>query len=398
MSLDIRMPGVVLLCSEQGSIVQVIHDTLDINGQLSLGRPFPLIVERGSFSKALDFVAELQTQGAAFDWELNVPVAGQVTTLHFAGTRLGNHLLVVGARTNDECLELQKETVKTGTEPANPLRSVLKEQAELTRVRASHDSKLYDEISRLVNELVTMQRELVKKNAELQELNRQKNRFLGMAAHDLRAPLQAVLAYSDFLIDEAAHRLDAEHQDFLSIIRASSDFMLHLVNDLLDVAKIELGTLELNLQPTDLTALVEHNTALNRILAARKQIELRFHPGGELTELMLDPPKIEQVLNNLIGNAVKFSQPHTTISVRLSTLDDRAVISVHDEGPGMPADELETLFQPFLKTGVSSTDSERSSGLGLVIAEKIVAEHGGEITVESQVGKGTTFYVTLPIS
>jgi signal transduction histidine kinase len=245
--------------------------------------------------------------------------------------------------------------------------------------------------------LVTLQRELAKKNAELERLNRQKNEFLGMAAHDLRSPLGVIWSYSEFLLNEISDQLNDEHLEFLSIVKQSSEFMLNLVDDLLDVSAIESGKLQLNLEPTDLTALVEHNVTLHRILAEKKQIHLTLYCEGDLPNIQLDPAKIQQVLDNLITNAVKYSFPARSVEIRVDRRGEEALISVRDEGPGIPADELDSLFTWFGTTSVKATDGEKSIGLGLAIVRKIVRGHRGRIWVESEVNQGTTFYVSLPL-
>jgi CheY-like chemotaxis protein/two-component sensor histidine kinase len=248
------------------------------------------------------------------------------------------------------------------------------------------------------NDLVTMQHELEKRNGELQKLNDLKNQFLGMAAHDLRTPLGAICSYSGFLLDEATKSLSPEQIEFLATIKGTSEFLLGMVNDLLDISKIEAGKLELDLKPTDLVSLIEHNVLLQRPLAENKQIGLEFHYDHALPEIMLDQSKIGQVLDNLISNAIKFSHPRSAIEVRAAVVGDRAQVSVKDEGQGIPPEELGRLFKPFKKTSVKSTAGEKSTGLGLAIVRKMVKGHHGEVWVESEIGKGSTFYFSLPLS
>lgn len=256
-------------------------------------------------------------------------------------------------------------------------------------------SLLFDELSRLNNELATSQRDLAKSNVELDQLNKQKNELLGIAAHDLRNPLQVILIYSQFLIDEAAVSLGPEHLEFVRTIRRSSEFMLRLVEDLLDTARIEAGTLELDLVPVDLGGLVERNVALNRVLAEPKGTHINLYRDG-VGEMVLDTAKIEQVLNNLIGNAVKYSPPGSTVEVRLAAADGGASIAVRDQGQGIAAEEMDRLFQPF-KTGPSrGTAGEKSAGLGLAIVKRIVEGHRGAIRVEPANGGGSEFQVFLP--
>jgi two-component system, OmpR family, sensor kinase len=227
-------------------------------------------------------------------------------------------------------------------------------------------------------------------------LNEEKNHFLGIVAHDLRNPLGAISLYSQLLIEEASAVLTDEQLELLNDINNSVDFMQGLVHDLLDVARIESGKLELHWQPTDLVALVQHNLVLNRVFAGRKHIHLSCAYDDHIPLLMLDRAKIEQVLNNLLTNAIKFSYPYTTVAVQIARIDGSVVISVKDQGQGIPADELNQLFKPFQKTSIASTGGESSTGLGLMIVHKIVTGHGGTIRVESEMGQGTTFYITFP--
>jgi signal transduction histidine kinase len=390
--------GVALLCDVAGAIRQVIRDDLGIADQFVEGRPLPLAVDRASLAKALSFMVALRDEGTAFDWELNVPSADQVTTLHFAGGVDEHNLLIVAAKSSDGLLGLCDELLAMDSEQITPLRAAIK--ACTARARAQHqgETELFDELSRLNNDLANLQRELAKKNIELERLDALKNEFLGMAAHDLRNPLSIIQAYSEFLLDEASEVLSAQHVDFLSIIRSSSKFMRQLVDDLLDAAAIESGKLELDTQPTNLVKLVQRNVGLNRVLAEKKQIQLSFQCcDGEIPDLILDQARVEQVLNNLISNAVKFSHPGSTVWIHISNQEDQVVIAVRDEGQGIPADELDKLFRWFGRTSVKGTSGEKSTGLGLVIIERIVQEHHGKIWVESQVGSGTTFYVSLPL-
>lgn len=265
--------------------------------------------------------------------------------------------------------------------------------------RLSLGLKLRSEVlQQRYDELTVLQVELLRKNEALEALNQQKNQWLGTAAHDLRTPLGIISTYSDFLLGEAADHLAQEHVNFITRIKSSSQFMRELVDDLLDISKIEAGKLDLNLQRTYLGELVRNNVALNSLLAERKQIQLVCRCPESVPPLIADPAKMEQVLNNLIGNAVKFSNPGTTVEVGIEQRDNAIILSVKDEGQGIPEEQTKLLFEPFVRTSVMSTDQEKSTGLGLAIVRRIVEGHEGTIWVESQVGKGSTFYVSLPLS
>jgi PAS domain S-box-containing protein len=241
--------------------------------------------------------------------------------------------------------------------------------------------------------------EIRQKNAQLLELNNEKNQLLGMAAHDLRNPLSIVNTASTFLLDDASRRLpEAKRTEFLQRINAGSKFMLRLIDDLLDVAKIEAGRLDLDIKDGDLCRLIEDNLAINRMLADNKSIRLDFTPERSLPPLRFDRDKIDQVLNNLVSNALKFSASGTAVTVQTSRVNGSVVVSVRDQGQGIPATDLDKLFKPFGKTSVRGTAGEKSTGLGLAICRKIVEGHGGRIWAESEVGKGSVFSFSLPVA
>jgi len=260
---------------------------------------------------------------------------------------------------------------------------------EITRIRR--------EMLQLTNETSNLARELAKKNAELNQLNETKSHFIGMAAHDLRNPIGIIRSYSEFLLDNANQKQEAENVDFLSEILTTCDFMLHLLNDLLDITKIEAGKIRLKLQPIDLVDLIAHNLVLNRRLAEKKGIHLVFTHPEPIPSVPADPVRIEQVLNNLVSNAIKFSQGGTTVTITVFRSDTFVTVSIRDQGPGIPEDERSRLFQPFYRASIQPTGGESSTGLGLAIARKLVQEHLGQMHVESEMGQGSTFYFSLPL-
>jgi two-component system, OmpR family, sensor kinase len=258
------------------------------------------------------------------------------------------------------------------------------------------NQELYDELERMNNEMVTMQRELAKKNAELERLNKQKNQFLGMASHDLRAPLSAILAYSELLEEEASSTLSEDHVHFLTTIKSSAAYMLGLVNELLDVSVIEAGKPRLDPKPVDLTLLVRHLLRLHTMVAEHRQVQLRLSVDPNLPQPVIDATKIEQVLHNLVVNALKFAPAGSTIDIGIAAGADQVVLSVRDEGHGIAASQLSRLFHPFETDGARRA-GEKGAGLGLAIARRIIEAHHGTIWVESEVGRGATFYVALPL-
>ena len=228
---------------------------------------------------------------------------------------------------------------------------------------------------------------------ELRNLNEQKNRFLGMAAHDLRSPLGSIRGFSQFLLDGG---LDGQtSKEFLRIINIASNEMLTLLDDLLDISQIESGKFDLHLDKADISGLVEKRAALLQIMAAKKNIAVEFRAESPIVCLM-DKERIGQVVDNLISNAVKYSPEKTTVRVETAREGGMVKVTVRDEGPGINENERHKLFGEFQKLSARPTGGEKSSGLGLAIAKKIVEAHKGEIGVESKNGNGSAFYFKIP--
>ncbi len=385
--------GLAVLCDSAGMIRHVLLNDLHLPEAVP-GRLFLLLVDPGSRTKALDFLMRIKTHQATVDWELNVLLEDGPATLHFSGGVVGEQILIVAAGNGELAARIYDEMMRISNEQVNLLRAAIKQSADDRTAYADLESHLYDEISRLNNELVDLQRELAKRTAELERLNREKNYFLGMAAHDLRNPLHTILSYSAFLLEHEADSLTPTQREFLEVIYNRCEWMARLVDDLLDVARIEAGRLDLDLEATDIHALVTRNVALHRAMAAEKGVEIDLE-AEPLPLAVVDPAKIEQILNNLISNAVKFSPPGGRVEVRLSAAGEEFQISVRDYGPGIAPEDMPKLFQPFQR-GKTGTAGEKSTGLGLAIVKRIVDGHGGRIWAESTPGQGATFYVRIP--
>lgn len=365
--------GIAFIGAPDGTILRVVRDDLQLLTAVSPGTTLLQLMEPASVVTARDFLSTLHHRHAAFDCDLEISVAGRRLLMRFAGSAESGRLYIVAA-------EGPAAVISMAVHPG----------------AIDVDSQLYDDLSRLNNELANLQREMFKKNLELEKLNQQKNRILGMAAHDLRSPLGVILGYSEFLEAEAWGVLSREQRQFIAVIRKTSEFMLEMVTDMLDVTAIESGLLQLNREPTDVAQLVARSVALNGVIASRKKISVALDSVHVPGLVLLDAGKIEQVLNNLIGNAVKFSHGGSHVQVRVTCSDRSVTVAVQDDGQGIPASDLPKLFKPFGRTSVKSTGGEKSTGLGLAIVRKIVEGHGGSVWLETEVGKGSTFSFTLP--
>jgi signal transduction histidine kinase len=244
-------------------------------------------------------------------------------------------------------------------------------------------------------EVVTRTQELTRANQELVELNDLKNKFLGMASHDLRNPLASIRGFSKYLLEKGKQVKEETHEEFLTTIKTVSGNMLELISNLLDVSEIESGQLKLKPEISSMQKLVEEKIHLQQILADKKDITLHAE-FEEVADFSFDANRMGQVVDNLLSNAVKYSPLGKNIYVKLSCKKDKVKLSVRDEGPGISHEERDKLFQHFQKLSARPTGGESSSGLGLAIAQRIVEEHGGSIGVESEPRQGADFHFELP--
>ncbi len=233
---------------------------------------------------------------------------------------------------------------------------------------------------------------------ELVELNDVKNRLLGVAAHDLRNPIGIVQAFATLMAAGVLGGITEKQRAALASVDRSCETMLRMINDLLDVSAIESGKLTLNIQQVDLKSYLVASHEANALLAQGKDITLLLEMPPKLPLIRIDPDRLNQVLGNLIGNAIKYSYPGSTTILRTEVARGEVRFLVIDQGQGIPPDDLPKLFQEFGKTTVHPTAGERSTGLGLAICRKIVEAHHGRIWCESEVGKGSTFTVAIPTS
>ena len=252
-------------------------------------------------------------------------------------------------------------------------------------------------IVRDISERKKAEKAIEKQNLLLQEMNDKKNELLSIAAHDIRNPLSVIKGYADLLIMYSKDSLKEDQVEMITKIQSSTKFIIQLLNDLLDYSALESGKVKLDKQKDDFVGFIEEYIQNNAIVALQKNINIFSDIQKDLPQISFDKMKLQQVLNNLISNAIKFSNAGSKIIIKIKMENMKILVSVQDNGQGIPADEISKLFKPFQKTSVKSTEGEKSTGLGLVIARNIIRAHGGDITVSSEVGKGSTFTFTLPI-
>ena len=241
-------------------------------------------------------------------------------------------------------------------------------------------------------------REIEDKSRQLEAANRHKSEFLANMSHELRTPLNAIIGFSEVLGERLFGELNEKQNEYIDDILSSGRHLLSLINDILDLSKIEAGRMELEVKKFDLPLALENALILVRERATRHGIKLERVIDDRLGDFVGDERKIKQILLNLLSNAVKFTPEGGQISLKAVLGDSSVVISVTDTGIGIAPEDQETIFEEFRQVGTHYAQKREGTGLGLTLTRKFVEMHGGKIWVESELGKGSTLTFTLPIS
>jgi signal transduction histidine kinase len=238
--------------------------------------------------------------------------------------------------------------------------------------------------------------EIEQKSRELQVASQHKSQFLANMSHELRTPLNAILGYTELIVDQIYGEVPDKIRDVLERVQKSGRHLLGLINDVLDLSKIEAGQLVLSLSEFTFEEVAQSVATAVGSLAAEKKLHLLVDAPPSLPIGNGDERRITQVLLNLVGNAIKFTDAGE-IAVRVTVRDGMFVVSVADTGPGIREEDRQKIFEEFQQVDSSSTKIKGGTGLGLAIAKRIVEMHGGRIWVESTVGKGSTFFFSIPM-
>jgi GAF domain-containing protein len=239
-------------------------------------------------------------------------------------------------------------------------------------------------------------REIEEKSRQLEIASQHKSEFLANMSHELRTPLNAIIGFSEILSERMFGELNEKQEEYLKDIYASGTHLLSLINDILDLSKIEAGRMELELTDFDLPTAIENALMLIRERAGRRSIALHTNIDHQLGQIQADERKIRQVVLNLLSNAIKFTPEGGRIEVRAVPVDGSVEVSVTDTGVGIAPEDQEAVFEEFRQVGTAEKKSE-GTGLGLTLCRKFVELHGGRIWVASQVGVGSTFTLTIPV-
>jgi signal transduction histidine kinase len=239
--------------------------------------------------------------------------------------------------------------------------------------------------------------EIADKSRQLEAASQHKSEFLANMSHELRTPLNAIIGFSEVLAQGMFGAINEKQTEYLHDILESGRHLLSLINDILDLSKIEAGRMELELTEVDLPQAIQNALTLVRERALRRGIALHHAIDDRVSDIRADERKVKQVLLNLLSNAIKFTPEGGRIEVRATPADGMVEVAVTDTGVGIAPEDQEAVFEEFRQVGTADKNAE-GTGLGLALSRKFIELHGGKIWVHSEVGRGSTFTVTLPVS
>jgi signal transduction histidine kinase len=366
--------GIAFLCSPGGAIERVVAASLE---GAQLRDSLQTSVDASSLEAATVFLRSIPRGG----FGRSTPLRIGTRDVHCFGHCKDDVVRIVGV--------IDPTTAAAFAESVEGFAVVAE---EIRRTQSTYE--LYEELARLNNELVTAQRELARTVGQLQRLNDYKDELLGMAAHDLRNPLNANAAFITFLLEDA-ETMNDDNLILLQRLRTNSNYMLKLVESVLDFSAIQSGHVRLQKEDTRIDELARGVVETMRIIADAKHVEVRYIASHDLPVMRIDRVKMTQALQNLVSNAVQYSPSDSVVELRANATGGGVTLEVEDHGPGIPAEEIPELFKPFTRLSTATVSRQRSVGLGLAITKRMIEAHGGTIDVRSEVGRGSTFVVQL---
>ncbi len=384
-----------LLCDRDGVVQHWLHDGIGASEVHPENCTFVRLLHESNQVKGLNFLSTLTGKRVAADWDLCFAVpGGGIEVLHVAGSWCDKGALVLAGNATSSLQSLCNDVRELHPDVASACDKIA---AEFQADEKIDDTAVYAQLMQMYNDFARMQREFASQNAKLIRLADEKEDMLNIAVHDLRSPLNAISLLASSVEQLAQDRLTDREVSLLNRIVDTAGEMGTTVTRILDDAKHDPSGPVVEFVPGDMHALVAARIELLGALATRKSIEIKLLCEDELPPIPFDRTHMPHVVDNVLGNAIKFSPTGGDVEIHLHKNGDEMVLEFCDRGEGIPAGEDKLIFNSFETGSVRPTDGEASNGLGLAICRSIVAAHNGTIVADNRDGGGAVFRITLPL-
>jgi K+-sensing histidine kinase KdpD len=386
--------ALAIVCGEDGKLTEILHDELGLP-RLQLGAIFTSLLLPSSRRKATRFLRAAIGSHAALDWDLDVALAQGVVRLYFSAGFTDRAMTIIGTKEPLGVSTFPEGLAEQGYEGVEALAPALRKLRHKREAQSKSSRRLHEKLDLLNSSLqapAARPPKMRAKKAALKQIQ-----LLEVVAHDLRNPISGILAASQYLIYDAAPVLEEQHLTLLQSIESSTELLLRIIEDLLEIPAIAPRELRKHVQPTDLSWLAGRSAAMNRPLADSKNVRMEIRTVGQVPCLNVDPLKMTLAINALLANAIKCSQPGNMIGVTIVKLPDSVAITIREEGQNTSFNDLKALFEA-LRHGRSVQGlKETRTAFTLANVRRIIEAHHGTIEVETNVGNVLGLTVTLPL-
>lgn len=386
--------GLALLCDCEGTVLRWLHDDYGLRSDMPEGINFLRLLDESNQPKGLTFLSQLRDGAALVGWELCFVVRDELRVLRVAAACGARTNTILAAETTAKLQSMCRNVGASFSDCSQACFRIL--SAWQLPSAAVSEVHVQEDFMRIYNDFARLQREHAGQKAQLARLGVEKDRVMNMAVHDLRSPLSVIVLLAASVSHEARERLTERELDLLRKVTHTAKDMGRALGDMLDRARHAPGAPSLSPKHGDFRQLVQSRVDLLAPLATKKEIHLKLHCEPELPVIAFDSRHMQHVVDNLLGNAFKFSPPKASVEVRLQPALQGLQMDVCDEGPGVPEAELDQIFEAYTRGSATATGGEASNGLGLSICRSIINAHGGRIWAENLSSGGAVFRVFLP--